>query len=77
MLVVYCGVVLREMNRKPSRHLSHKIDMVMVDGELLSVSELVWEINRLNGRPIGDVNEVALASMVAVLKGLRRKTHGA
>ena len=51
-----------------------QIDMVMVDGQLLSIESLVRQINRLNGRPIGNVQEVALASMVFVLKELRR--HG-
>ena len=68
-------LLLREMNRKIGRHLSHKIDnLVMVDGELMAVSQLVQEINRLNKRPIGNTDEVALASMVWVLKALRR--HG-
>ena len=66
------------MRTKTSRHLSQKIEnLVQVDGQLLTLGEVVREINELNGRPVGDVHDVALASMVAVLKGLRRKTHGA
>lgn len=60
------------MRTKPTQ----KIDsMVMVDGEVMSVTSLVREINRLNKRPIGDLTEVAISSMVYVLKELRRR-HG-
>jgi hypothetical protein len=65
------------MNKKTTRNLSHKTDsLVMVDGQLLSLTSVVQEINRLNGRPIGDAQDVAKACMVYVLRELRRRTHG-
>ena len=58
------------MNRKTT----HKIEsLVMVDGELMTVSSVVREVNRLNRSPIGDAQDVALACMVWVLKELRRR----
>ena len=64
------------MNRKTTTHLSQKIeDLMSVDGQLMSLSSVVREINRLNGRPIGDAQDVAKACMVYVLKELRR-AHG-
>jgi len=62
------------MRTKTSRHLSQKIEnLVQVDGQLLTLGEVVREINDLNVRPVGDVHEVALASMIFVLKELRRR----
>lgn len=64
------------MSTTPGRHQSQKSDsLVMVDGQLLSLTSVVQEINRLNGRPIGDAQDVAKACMVYVLKELRER-HG-
>lgn len=61
-----------EMSKKTSRNLALDVNsLVQVDGQLLSLTSVVREINRLNSRPIGDGQDVAKACMVYVLKVLR------